>query len=149
MFRSEGSASNGDPHSMNDISFSESSVPHVCLACGTSLCCSFIWYVTDVSCCIALFTLVQVGLGRYQTGRCVSVMLLPLVRLPLVFRLLVSTCSITRYADNMHSLGELPVNIGIRVLQPSHLLYSPAARGVTLQKYPQTRLLLILVEEVV
>ena len=25
--------------------------------------------------------------------------------------------------DNMHSLGEMPVNIGIRVFQPSHLFY--------------------------
>ena len=40
MFRSEGSASNGDLNSMNDISVSESAVPHVCLACDTSLCCS-------------------------------------------------------------------------------------------------------------
>ena len=40
MFRSEGSASNGDLHSMNDISVSESAVLHVCLACDTSLCCS-------------------------------------------------------------------------------------------------------------
>ena len=54
----------------------------------------------DVSSCIALFTLVQTGLGRYQTGSCVSVMFLPLVRLILVFRLLISTCSITWHADN-------------------------------------------------
>ena len=100
MFRSEGSASNGDLHSMNDISVSESALPRVCLACDTSLCCSLVWYVTDVSCCIALFTLVQAALGRYQIIRWGSGMLLPLVRPPFVFRLLVSTCSITRYADN-------------------------------------------------
>ena len=94
-----GSASNGD-HSMNDTTFSESAVPHVCLACNTSLCCSLVWYVTDVSCCIALFTLVQAGTGRYQPSRWGSVMLLPLVRPSLVSRLLVSTCSITRYANN-------------------------------------------------
>ena len=40
MFRSEGSASNGDLHSMNDISVSESALPHVCLACDVYLCCS-------------------------------------------------------------------------------------------------------------
>ena len=127
MFRSEGSASNGDLRPMKAISFLNQQCPLFALPV-IRIC------VTDVSCCIALFTL-QAGLGRYQTGRCVSVILLPLIRLPLVFRLLVRTCSITRYADNpaqnwlflllspdnMHYLGELLVNIGIRVFQPGHL----------------------------
>ena len=37
MFRNEGSASNGDLHSMNDISLSESAVHLVCFACETSV----------------------------------------------------------------------------------------------------------------
>ena len=128
MFRSERSASNGDLHSINDISFSESAVPHVCLGCDTSLCCSLVCYVTDVSCCIALFTLsagTSWQIPNKSLGFChASPSRKTITRLQAPRQYLFDNKVCGQLCpksvpppDNMHSLGELPVNIGIRVFQ--------------------------------
>ena len=69
--------------------------------------------MTDVSCCIALFTLVQAGLA--DTKQIAGVLYL------FDNKVCGQSCPKLVAPDNMHSVGELHVNIRMRVFQPSHL----------------------------
>ena len=88
-----------------------------------SLFCSPVLYFTPVSSCIALLVSEQAGMDKSDVNHCCSVIPLPLVNPPMVFILLMSTCSIiisgqsspssTTYSGDMETLSEITVHIWI------------------------------------
>ena len=67
-----------------------------CLALVMSLFCSPVLELTPMSSCIAMLTSAQAGMDSSHIKRCCSVIPHPLVKPPLIFMLLINTCSIMR-----------------------------------------------------
>ena len=75
------------------------SVFHGCQYLPVSLFCSLVLYLAPLNYCISLFTSAHAGIASNHARSCYSVIPLSLVRPPLVFMLLISTCSIIRSVD--------------------------------------------------
>jgi hypothetical protein len=72
----------------------------VCLGIAISLFYSPEFYLIEVKSCIAWLTWPHAGIDNSQIVCCCSIIPRPVVKPPLVLRLLINTCSITRSVDN-------------------------------------------------